>query len=116
MFPICVDRTLNYLVPEIIYHHHNDIDVEKEPKKDMYMRKGGAIREKRQRTVIERTVINNYGGRGFGRQPFGNQYGPGAGGFNQGLGHNGWGGFNRGPFGGPPPPQTVVKTTVIRQG
>ncbi|EYC18223.1 hypothetical protein Y032_0028g1744 [Ancylostoma ceylanicum] len=79
----------------------------------------GAVREKRQqRTVIERTVINNYGGRGFNRQPwgYGNHFGPG-GGFNNGWGNPGWGGpFNRGPFGGPPPPQTVVKTTVIRHG
>ncbi|KHJ99978.1 hypothetical protein OESDEN_00041 [Oesophagostomum dentatum] len=74
-----------------------------------------APREKRQgRTVIERTVINNYGGQGFNRQPWG--YGG-----NQWGGFNRWGnpgpgfGFNRGPFGGPQPP-TVVKTTVIRQG
>ncbi|VDO74096.1 unnamed protein product [Heligmosomoides polygyrus] len=89
----------------------------------------GAVREKRQqRTVIERTVINNYGGQGFNRQPgFGNGFGGfnngGGGGWGRqgpGWGNNQWGnGFNRGPFGGPPPPpppQTIVRTTVIRNG
>ncbi|CAJ0609496.1 unnamed protein product [Cylicocyclus nassatus] len=70
----------------------------------------GAIRAKRQRTVIERTVVNRYGGQGFNRQPWG--YGPG--GFRGGWGQpNPALGFNRGPF-GQPPPTTVVRTTVIR--
>ncbi|KAK6032081.1 hypothetical protein OSTOST_01749 [Ostertagia ostertagi] len=81
----------------------------------------GIIREKRQqRTVIQRTVINQgfnrpppyggnafqppYGGNAFGRSPW----------TNTGFG-NAWGtGFNRAPFA--PPQPTVVRTTVIRQG
>ncbi|KAK6056070.1 hypothetical protein COOONC_06425 [Cooperia oncophora] len=75
----------------------------------------GAIREKRQqRTVIQRTVINNYGGQGFNRVPPPPPYG-----FNRGVGwNNGWGApapLNRGPF-GPAQPTSVIRTTVIRQG
>ncbi|KAK5972747.1 Sulfur globule protein CV2 domain protein [Trichostrongylus colubriformis] len=53
----------------------------------------GAVREKRQqRTVIQRTVVSNYGGQGFNRQP---PYG----GFGNSWNANPWGaGFNRGPF------------------
>ncbi|WKY17282.1 hypothetical protein Q1695_001692 [Nippostrongylus brasiliensis] len=72
-----------------------------------------AVREKRQGTVVERTVINNFGARpGFGN-PYGSNgfaygnrspYAPYGGGFNNGWGNPapqpwGYNGFNRGPYG-----------------
>ncbi|VDK55137.1 unnamed protein product [Cylicostephanus goldi] len=58
----------------------------------------GAIRAKRQRTVIERTVIQR-GGPAFNRQPQPWGYGPG--GFRGGWGQPNPLAFNRGPFGKP---------------